>query len=68
VSVSDDGVGVDSRRRGDGLGLRGIEERVKKVHGVMRIQSAPGQGTRLEIKLPLPARAVEEATLARAAG
>jgi signal transduction histidine kinase len=67
VSVSDDGVGVDSSRRGDGLGLRGIEERVKKVHGVMRIQSAPGEGTRLEIKLPLPARTME-ATLAGAAG
>jgi signal transduction histidine kinase len=31
VSVTDDGVGFDSIRRGAGLGLRGIEERVKEL-------------------------------------
>jgi signal transduction histidine kinase len=67
VSVTDDGVGLDSERRGDGLGLRGIEERVKKLHGVMKIQSAPGEGTTLAIRLPLPAGTMEVA-LARAAG
>ena len=31
VSVTDDGVGLDAARRRDGLGLRGIEERVRKL-------------------------------------
>ena len=67
VTVTDDGIGLDSARRSGGFGLRGIEERVKELHGVVTIASAPGQGTRLEIRLPLPA-ATPEVALARAAG
>ena len=33
VSVSDDGVGLDPRRRAGGFGLRGIEERVRELGG-----------------------------------
>jgi signal transduction histidine kinase len=67
VSITDDGVGLDAQKRGDGLGLRGIEERVRKLDGVMTIHSKAGQGTTLAIRLPLPA-AIEEVALARAAG
>src|SRR3989442_145863 len=67
VSVTDDGIGFDPARRRDGLGLRGIEERVKELHGTMSIGSAAGEGTALTIQLPLPAT-VTEAPLARAAG
>jgi signal transduction histidine kinase len=67
VSVTDDGIGFDPSRRRDGLGLRGIEERVKELHGTMSIRDAAGAGTRLEIHLPLPV-SVREAPLARAAG
>jgi len=67
VSVADDGIGLDPARRHDGLGLRGIEERVKELHGTMTIAGAPGQGTTLTICLPLPAR-LTEVPLARAAG
>jgi signal transduction histidine kinase len=67
VTVTDDGVGLDTERRGDGLGLRGIEERVRKLDGTMTIHSTPGRGTTLAIRLPLPAAATE-VTLARAAG
>jgi signal transduction histidine kinase len=66
VSVIDDGIGL-AARRGDGLGLRGIEERVKELDGVMTIDSAPAEGTTLAIRLPLPV-ASAEATLARVAG
>jgi len=67
VWVTDDGIGFDSTRRGNGLGLRGIEERVKELHGTMMIGTADGGGTRLVIRLPLPARQTE-VPLARAAG
>ena len=67
VSVTDDGVGLEPTRRRDGLGLRGIEERVKNLHGAMTIHGAAGEGTTLTIRLPLPAP-VTEVPRARAAG
>jgi signal transduction histidine kinase len=67
VSVTDDGIGLDAAKRRDGLGLRGIEERVKNLQGAMRIRGASGEGTTLTIRLPLPPRIMEEPR-ARAAG
>jgi len=67
VSVTDDGIGLDAARRRNGLGLRGIEERVRNLHGAMRIRGAVGEGTTLTIRLPLPPNIVEESR-ARAAG
>jgi signal transduction histidine kinase len=67
MSVTDDGIGLDPGRPRTGLGLRGIEERVKELQGTVTIGKAGGRGTRLAITLPIPA-AVEEASLARAAG
>jgi len=67
VTVTDDGIGFESARRPDGLGLRGIEERVKELRGAMTVGSAAGHGTTLTIQLPLPVR-VTEVPLARAAG
>ncbi|HMF59940.1 MAG TPA: ATP-binding protein [Vicinamibacterales bacterium] len=69
VTVTDDGVGMDSARRRHGLGLRGIEERVRELDGVMTIASAIGKGTSLEIRLPmLTPVSTEGMSLARAAG
>ena len=42
--MTDDGVGLDPARRGQGLGLRGIEERVKELDGTMTIQQCAGGG------------------------
>jgi len=67
VSVTDDGIGLRRDRKTDGLGLRGIEERVKKLDGVMRIHATPGQGTTLAIRVPIPADRMD-VPLARAAG
>jgi signal transduction histidine kinase len=67
VLVSDDGIGFDPARRRDGLGLRGIEERVKELHGTMTIGGANGEGTSLAIHLPVPA-GITEVPLASAAG
>jgi signal transduction histidine kinase len=67
VSVSDDGIGFDPALRRDGLGLRGLEERVRELDGDMTITSAMSQGTTLTMHLPPPA-AITEVRLARAAG
>jgi signal transduction histidine kinase len=55
VSVTDDGVGLDSARQRNGLGLRGIDERVKELGGALTLGNAPGHGTTLAISLPLAA-------------
>jgi signal transduction histidine kinase len=67
ISVSDDGVGFDAARRRDGLGLRGIEERVKELGGVMIVTSATGRGTTIAMHVPTPIP-MTEAQLARVAG
>jgi signal transduction histidine kinase len=67
VSVADDGAGIDPARSRDGLGLRGLEERVRELGGAMTVTTAQGRGTRLAIRLPRPAPSAE-AAVARAAG
>jgi signal transduction histidine kinase len=66
LSVSDDGVGLKPEHRGRGLGLIGIEERVKELHGAVTISPGPSSGTTVDVRLPLPA-AISEIPLARAA-
>jgi signal transduction histidine kinase len=52
VTVSDDGRGFDpSRNRG--MGLLGMEERVKRLGGAFAIESNPGAGTTLRFELPV---------------
>jgi len=67
LSVSDDGVGLDPAHRRKGLGLRGIDERVKELQGTMTISREASRGTTLVVRLPLPIPVVE-VPLARAAG
>lgn len=69
VAVVDDGVGIEPQRRKHGLGLRGIEERVRDLNGTVEIHSTKGVGTSLTIRIPLPGGTVEqEVELARVAG
>jgi signal transduction histidine kinase len=69
VSVTDDGVGFERAVRPRGLGLRGIEERVRELKGTLQIRTAPGKGTSVIITLPLPAaEEAGEAALASVAG
>jgi signal transduction histidine kinase len=65
--VRDDGVGLDTARRGKGFGLIGLHERVKELQGAVVISSNGGRGTTVAVRLPLPALATE-APVARAAG
>lgn len=67
VSVVDDGVGFDLRDRPRGLGLLGIEERVRELNGMCTVQSAPTRGTRLTVTLPASSSDLPEANVARAA-
>jgi signal transduction histidine kinase len=56
-SVIDDGVGFNlqglkDRSRERGFGLLGMQEKLQSLGGAVRIESAPGQGTKLFIAVP----------------
>jgi signal transduction histidine kinase len=50
--VQDDGRGFDVNL-GRGLGLVGMEERVRRLGGEFDVQSEPGKGTLVRVELPL---------------
>lgn len=52
VTIRDDGRGFDARKT-RGLGLLGMEERVRRLGGKLEIDSRPGEGTVLKAELPL---------------
>ena len=52
IQVSDDGAG--GARPEGGSGLRGLADRVGSAGGVLRVDSPPGSGTRLEADIPCP--------------
>lgn len=54
VEIRDWGVGFDPEQVGDDqYGLRGIRERARLLGGTARIESKPGEGTRVYVELPL---------------
>jgi len=58
LRVEDNGRGFDVQKRelsvghGKRMGLRSMQERVILLNGEMKLQSKPGQGTKVTIKLP----------------
>lgn len=55
VNVRDDGHGFDTAGpRHGGLGLLGIEERVRELGGELQISSEPGKGSHLSVRFHLP--------------
>ena len=54
VRVTDDGHGFDPVRL-RGMGILGMEERVKRLGGTLRVASEPGRGTTVTAELPVPA-------------
>jgi signal transduction histidine kinase len=51
-TIADDGAGFDPATVVDGAGLSNIADRVAAAGGTVRIDSAPGLGTRVEARLP----------------
>jgi signal transduction histidine kinase len=51
LSVEDDGVGFRPQEA-QGLGLRGIQERMEVSGGWMEITSSPGRGTTITVEVP----------------
>jgi signal transduction histidine kinase len=59
LSILDDGIGFDVPQavkramRGASMGILGLQERVLLAGGRFDIESAPKQGTRIQVQLPL---------------
>lgn len=60
VVVKDDGVGFAldgatgaEERDGRGLGLTDMRARIRRLGGVLQIESSPGRGTQIEVLVPL---------------
>jgi signal transduction histidine kinase len=56
VRIEDDGSGFDPKRT-RGMGLLGMEERVKRLGGTIAIESRPGTRTIIRAELPVEASA-----------
>lgn len=59
VTVEDDGKGfdpptmIDHPTAGGKLGLIGMHERARLLRGTLRIDSKPGEGTRVSVSVPV---------------
>jgi len=67
VTVADSGKGMtgsSAARLGQGaklgVGISGMRERVKQLHGTLEIENAPGKGVTVHIVLPLAAKELSE--------
>lgn len=52
ITVSDDGSGFDTTSPPSGYGLTGLVARVEEVGGIAAVESAPGAGTRVRVRVP----------------
>lgn len=58
LDIVDDGVGFDvdmvsgPRQDGTGFGLTSVRERIESLGGELRVESAPGSGTAVALRLP----------------
>jgi signal transduction histidine kinase len=60
LEIVDNGQGFDpdsmnlNDPAGKGVGLRGMRERTTLLGGVFHLQSAPGHGTKIQVRVPIP--------------
>ncbi len=54
LEISDDGAGftLPSAEESGGLGLPGMRERAERIGADLRLQSTPGQGTKVAVRVP----------------
>ena len=64
ISIRDDGRGIQASdmEKAQSLGLIGMRERVWGMQGEISVSADEPPGTRIDIVLPLPARALDEAS------
>jgi len=53
LSVEDDGQGFMTDRHYTGFGILGMHKRAESISATLTVKSAPGSGTRVEVKAPI---------------
>lgn len=53
VIIADDGKGIDASSKSKGVGIMNMRHRIDLLHGTIKWHSEPGNGTTIEINLPL---------------
>jgi signal transduction histidine kinase len=64
LTVRDNGNGFDPDAQSEGFGLLGMRERTELLDGELQVNSIPGKGTTLSVRLPVRRRA-EDTTVTR---
>jgi signal transduction histidine kinase len=60
LEISDNGAGFDAAGSFPGhLGLHSMRERAERLGGTLAIESAAGAGTRIQVRVPCPAKKEE---------
>lgn len=54
LTVEDNGCGFDPGSAWGGLGLTNLRERAERIRGALDLQSTPGTGTRVSVRVPVP--------------
>jgi len=54
VGVSDDGKGFDPAKKRKGIGISNMINRIESFNGAVKIESSPGNGCNIIIKIPYP--------------
>jgi PAS domain S-box-containing protein len=62
LEMLDNGLGFEPEAtdQSGGFGLQGIRERVQRLGGILEIESAPGKGTRLQVRVPIQGMELEQ--------
>jgi two-component system sensor histidine kinase UhpB len=53
LTITDDGIGFDVTKKGKGIGLRNMANRVEYYSGTINIISAPGKGCTIKVSIPI---------------
>lgn len=54
LMIRDNGIGFDSRHTHRGIGLSNIYDRTRFYNGAVEIETAPGEGCKLTVTIPIP--------------
>lgn len=53
LSVFDDGIGFDTQKTTDGIGMKNIKKRITVLKGTLKIESKIGKGTTVLLEIPV---------------
>ncbi len=53
LEVKDDGIGFDTGKKRQGIGLSNIQSRVSMYEGKLEVQSEPGNGSKISVTFPI---------------